>query len=171
FAGLLLVGYVNSGAKVMDPLDALYFSVETLATIGYGDFSFDSQPAWLRWVAIGVMMATVVLLATFYALVTEYLVSRRIAATFGLVRVTGMSQHLIVIGLGSLGIAVVERLVAMNQSVVVVERDQNNRHIGRARTLGVPVLAQDATQAETLQAANLSAARAVAVLTPDEYAK
>ena len=48
------------------------------------------------------MMATIVLLATFYALVTEYLVSWRIAATFGLVRVTGMSQHLIVIGLGSL---------------------------------------------------------------------
>ena len=170
FAGLLMLGYVNSGPKVMDPLDALYFSVETLATIGYGDFSFDNQPAWLRWVAIVVMMATIVLLATFYALVTEYLVSRRIAATFGLVRVTGMSQHLIVIGLGSLGIAVVERLVGMNQAVVVIERDQNNRHIGRARTLGVPVLAQDATQAETLQAANLSAARAVAVLTSDEYA-
>ncbi|HRY10231.1 MAG: NAD-binding protein [Actinobacteria bacterium] len=169
FAGLLMLGYVNSGVKVMDPLDALYFSVETLATIGYGDFSFDSQPAWLRWSAIVVMMATVVLLATFYALVTEYLVSRRIAATFGLVRATGMSQHVIVIGLGSLGISVVERLVAMNQSVVVVERDQSNRHIGRARALGVPVLAQDATQPETLQAASLPAAQAVAVLTSDEY--
>ena len=58
----------------------------------------------------------------------------------------------------------------MKQQVVVVERDPNNRHIGRARALGVPVLAQDATQAETLEAANLQAAMGVAVLTSDEYA-
>lgn len=169
FAVTLMAGYVNTPAKHMDPLDALYFSVETIATIGYGDFSLDSQPAYLRVAAMLVMVMTVVLLATFYALVTEYLVSRRIAATFGLARVTGMTNHIIVIGLGSLGIAVVEKLVAMRQQVVVVERDSGNRHIGRARALGVPVLAQDATQEETLVSANLPAALGVAVLTSDEY--
>ena len=53
-------------------------------------------------------------------------VSRRLAATFGLLRVTGMTNHVVVVGLGSLGVAVVERLVAMGQQVVVVERDPNN---------------------------------------------
>ncbi len=170
FAVVLMFGYVNTPGRSMDALDAVYFSVETMATIGYGDFSFDSQPAFLRIFAILVMLATILLLATFYALVTEYLVSQRIAATFGLARVTGMSDHVIVVGLGYLGVAVVENLVAMKQQVVVVERDPNNRHIGRARALGVPVLAQDATQAETLEAANLQAAMGVAVLTSDEYA-
>ena len=170
FAGTLMIGYVNSAAENMDPLDAVYFSIETLATIGYGDFSFDNQPAYLRIVAILVMITTIVLLATFYALVTEFLVSRRIAATFGLVRVTGMTNHVVVVGLGSLGIAVVEQLVAMKQQVVVIERDPKNRHIGRARALGVPVLAQDATQADTLLASNLQDAQGVAVLTSDEYA-
>ncbi len=170
FAIALMVGYVDRPDKTMDPLDALYFSVETIATIGYGDFSFDGQPAYLRVLVILVMIATVVLLATFYALVTEYLVSRRIAATFGLARATGMSGHILVVGLGTLGIAVVEQLVAMKQLVVVVERDPNNRHIGRARALNVPVLAQDATQEETLIAANLPGAAGVAVLTSDEYA-
>jgi len=170
FAALLTVGYVSSGGRVMDALDAVYFAVETMATIGYGDFPLDAQPAYLRVAAIVVMIATVVLLAAFYALVTEYLVSRRLAATFGLDRVTGMVDHVIVVGLGSLGIAVVERLVELKQQVVVVERDQGNRHIGRARALGVPVLAQDATQPETLTSANLPAALGVAVLTSDEYA-
>jgi len=170
FAALLTMGYVSSGGRVMDTLDAVYFAVETMATIGYGDFPLDAQPAYLRVAAIVVMIATVVLLAAFYALVTEYLVSRRLAATFGLDRVTGMVDHVIVVGLGSLGIAVVERLVELKQQVVVVERDQGNRHIGRARALGVPVLAQDATQPETLTSANLPAALGVAVLTSDEYA-
>ncbi len=170
FAGLLAVGYVNTATDQMDLLDAIYFAVETLATIGYGDFALDGQPAYLRIATIVVMILTTILLAVLYALVTEYLVSRRIAVTFGLTRVTGMRDHIIAVGLGSLGLAVLEQLVAMGQHVVVVERDPTNRHIGRARALGVPVITQDATQGETLVAANLAAARAVTVLTSDEYA-
>jgi Trk K+ transport system NAD-binding subunit len=170
FAVILMFGYVDTMTDRMDLLDAVYFSVETLATVGYGDFAFDEQPSYLRVIAIIVMILTVMLMAVLYALVTEYLVSRRIAATFGLLRVTGMSNHVIVVGLGSLGIAVVERLVEMGQQVVVVERDPNNRHIGRARALSVPVIAQDATQVQTMLSANLPAAKAVAVLTSDEYA-
>lgn len=170
FAGLLAYGYVDTADDNMDILDALYFSVETLATIGYGDFGLDGQPAYLRVATMVVMILTTILLAILYALVTDYLVSRRIAAAFGLTRLTGMSGHVVVVGLGSLGLAVVDRLVKMHQPVVVVERDTNNRHIPRARALGVPVITQDATQKETLVSANLASAQAVAVLTSDEYA-
>lgn len=170
FAGLLAVGYVDTATDQMDLLDAVYFAAETLATIGYGDFALDGQPAYLRVATIVVMILVTVLLAVLYALVTEYLVTRRIAATFGLTRVTGMRNHVIAVGLGSLGLAVIEQLVAMGQHVVVVERDPTNRHIGRARALGVPVITQDATQGETLLSANLPSAQAVAVLTSDEYA-
>lgn len=170
FTALLAVGFIDSASDDMNLLDALYFSVETIATVGYGDFALDTQPAYLRVAAIVVMISATVLLAIFYAFVTEFLVSRRIAATFGLARVTGMAGHIIVVGLGSLGLAVVEQLVAMRQQVVVIERNANNRHIGRARALGVPVIAQDATQEDTLNAANISEARGVAILTSDEYA-
>ena len=34
----------------MSWIDALYFSTETIATVGYGDFSFIDQPTWLRTV-------------------------------------------------------------------------------------------------------------------------
>ena len=170
FAAVLAYGYVDSPQDNMDVLDAMYFSVESLATIGYGDFQLDGQPAYLRVVAMVVMILTTILLAILYALVTDYLVSRRIAAAFGLTRLTGMSDHVVVVGLGSLGLAVVDRLVKMRQPVVVVERDTNNRHIPRARALGVPVITQDATQKETLVGANLASAQAVAVLTSDEYA-
>jgi Trk K+ transport system NAD-binding subunit len=169
FAGVLSYGYVDTAGDNMDVLDALYFSMETLATIGYGDFAIDGQPAYLRIVTMIVMVLTTILLAILYALVTDYLVSRRIAAAFGLTRVTGMTRHIVVVGLGSLGLAVVDRLVKMRQPVVVVERDPGNRHIPRARALGVPVITQDATQKETLVAANLRSAQAVAVLTSDEY--
>lgn len=170
FAAVLAVGYVDTAQDDMDVLDAFYFSLESLATIGYGDFALDGQPAYLRIVTMLVMVITTVLLAILYALVTDFLVSRRIAAAFGLTRVTGMKDHIIVVGLGSLGLAVVDRLVKAGRQVLVVERDAGNRHIPRARALGVPVVTQDATQLETLKTANLVSAQAVAVLTSDEYA-
>ena len=54
----------------MTALDALYFSVETVATVGYGDFTFVDQSPWLRWWAILLMLAgitTIALLMAFLA--------------------------------------------------------------------------------------------------------
>jgi len=170
FVIVLLIGYRDTPARELDPLDAIFFATETLTTIGYGTFTVDEQPVYLRLVAIGVMIVGAILLAIFYALVTEALVTRRIAATFGLQQVTRMRDHVIVVGLGSLGVAVLEVLRELGQRVVVVERDSANRHIGEARALGAPVITADGTQSQTLISANLDYARAVAVLTSDEYA-
>ena len=81
FAVILMFGYVDTANDKMDLLDAVYFSVETLATVGHGDFAFDAA-RYLRIVAILVMIMTVALMAILYALVTEFLVGRRLAATF-----------------------------------------------------------------------------------------
>jgi mRNA-degrading endonuclease toxin of MazEF toxin-antitoxin module len=76
-----------------------------------------------------------------------------------------MVGHVVVIGLGSVGIRVVEGLLAKGRRVVVVERDDANRYLGRARALGAPVVVADATQRQTHTMVNLSDASAVAVLT------
>ena len=76
-----------------------------------------------------------------------------------------MAGHVVVIGLGSVGIRVVEGLLAEGRRVVVVERDDDNRYLGRARALGVPVVIADATQRQTHSMVNLADASAVAILT------
>ena len=75
-----------------------------------------------------------------------------------------------VIGLGSVGMRVVEGLRARGCDVAVVERDEHNRYIAQARSLGVPVVIGDATLAPTLEAVNVSAAAGVAVMTSDDLA-
>jgi hypothetical protein len=45
---VLRLGYVRPGAHHLSIEDAMYFTVETVATVGYGDFSFGGQPAWLE---------------------------------------------------------------------------------------------------------------------------
>jgi Trk K+ transport system NAD-binding subunit len=146
-------------------LTSAYFSVETVATVGYGDYTYAAQSPWLKVFAIILIILGVSLVSTSFALFTNILVSRRIEQSLGRRRVPGMVDHIVVIGLGSVGIRVVEGLLAAGKKVVVVEQDDNNRYLARARALGVPVVIADATQHQTHTAVNLADASAVAILT------
>jgi Trk K+ transport system NAD-binding subunit len=146
-------------------LTAAYFTVETVATVGYGDYSFAAQGGGMRVFAIVLIALGVALVSTAFALFTNILVSRRIERSLGRRQVPGMAGHIVVIGLGAVGIAVVQDLIAEGQRVVVIERDDNNRYLGQARALGVPVVIADATQLQTHRMVNLDDAAAVAVLT------
>jgi Trk K+ transport system NAD-binding subunit len=152
----------------MTVVDGLYFTVETIGTVGYGDFSFRDQAPGLRLYAIGLMIVGAVMATAFFALLTNLLVSRRIEESLGRLQVTRLSGHVVVVGLGSIGIRVVELLVRQGTQVVVVEPDANNRYLTHARALGVPVVDGDATQVEVLESVHLSHAKAVAVLTSDD---
>ncbi|HWS58972.1 MAG TPA: NAD-binding protein [Actinotalea sp.] len=165
---VLLVGYQEPDGTRMSVLDAAYFTVETIATIGFGDFSFREQPAWLRAYAIVLMVLGAVLATLTYALLTNLLVSRRLQEQLGHGEVTGMRGHVVVVGLGSIGMRAAEALRATGTPVVVVERDEDNRYLAQARALGARVVTGDATLARTLELVNLRRARAVAVLTSDD---
>ena len=166
---LLQVGYHGSGRR-MTVLDSVYFTTETLTTVGFGDFYFADQPAWLRVWAILLMIIGAAVVTVLYAMLTNLLVSRRIAQSLGRQVATRMTEHVIVVGLGSIGLRVIERLHAAGQPAVVIERDEDNRYLARARALGVPVVYGDSTVAGTFESANLRAARAVAVLTSSDLA-
>ena len=151
-------------------LDAAYFTVETVTTVGYGDFSFRNQSPWLMGGAIVLMLLGALFVAVFFAMLTNMLVSRRIEESLGRRRITGRRGHVLVIGLGAVGMQAASRLVAAGSDVVVVEKHDGNRHLSQARALGVPVVIADATLPETLESVSLASASAVAVLTSDDLA-
>jgi Trk K+ transport system NAD-binding subunit len=162
---LLRLTYNKPG---MSWIDALYFSTETIATVGYGDFSFQDQPTWLRLFGIGLMFAGVTTTAVVMAFVADLLLSRRIGRNAGRRKVRELRDHVIVVGLGSFGIRVVADLKAAGHDVVVIERSESNRYLATAAALDVPVIFGDATLRQTLEAARVDDAVAVAVLTPDD---
>ncbi|KAA0096764.1 potassium transporter TrkA [Mycolicibacterium sp. P1-18] len=162
---LLRFAYHRPGMSVVD---ALYFSTETIATVGYGDFSFVDQPTWLRLFGIVLMFAGVTTTAVLMAFVADLLLSRRIAQNAGRRKVRDLTDHVVVVGLGSFGIRVVADLKAAGHDVVVVERSRDNRYLASAAQLDVPVIFGDATLAQTLDDARIDDAVAVAVLTQDD---
>ena len=152
----------------MNWIDALYFSTETIATVGYGDFSFLHQPTWLRLFSIMLMFAGVTTTALLVAFIADLLLSRRFAHSAGRRQARHLRNHIIVVGLGSFGSRVVSDLTAAGYDVAVIERDENNRFLSTAADLEVPVIFGDATLRQTLESARVEHARAVAVLTQDD---
>lgn len=164
---VLVLGYAHPG---MSPLDALYFTVEAVTTVGFGDYAFADQTLWLRLWVVFLMLAGVVTTAIPIAFVTDMLISRRLAETAGRRKASGAHAHVVLIGLGAVGVAVLEELRARDRDVVVVERDAGNRFLDRARAAGAPVVFGDATDPGILRAARVPHAAAVAVLTSDDVA-
>ncbi len=152
----------------MDLLDAVYFTVETIATVGFGDFYFRDQPDWLRAWAVLLMLIGATLATVFFALLTNALVSRRLEEGLGRRRVTALDDHVIVVGLGTVGAELVRQLRERGVPVLVVEPDPANRGAASARARGAQVLVGDATQPDVLALAGLARARAVAVMTSDD---
>ncbi|HEX3545070.1 MAG TPA: NAD-binding protein [Mycobacterium sp.] len=164
----VLLRFAYRQSPGMSWIDALYFSTETIATVGYGDFSFMHQPTWLRIWGIGLMFAGVTTTAILVAFMADLLLSRRLAQSAGRRKVRHLHRHIIVVGLGSFGIRVVSDLTAAGYDVAVIERDDDNRYLSTAARLDVPVIFGDATLRQTLETAGIDEARAVAVLTKDD---
>lgn len=167
-ATVLAIFYRKEQGEHMSILEAVYFAFETGATVGFGDFSFAEQSDAMQIFAIFLIVLSTVIVSLIFAFITNILVSRRIEQSLGQGQVHEFDGHTVLVGLGSVGMRVVEGLRKRGREVVVIERAANNRYIPLARSLGVPVILGDATLATTLDSVNLSTASSVAIMTSDD---
>ncbi len=165
---VLSIGFVEPNGTKLSQLDALYFTVETIATVGFGDFYFRGQAWPLRAWAIIMMLVGAMLMYTASAFLTNALVSRRLAQSLGRQRVTGMRDHIVVIGLGAVGTHVALDLQSAGYDVVIIDSGTGQRFVPQMRSANIPVLIGDPTLPETQREAGVHRAAGVAVLTNDD---
>lgn len=160
--------HYSYGHPGMSWVDAFYFTIETVTTTGYGDFSFAQQDTWLRIYAALLMFGGVTSIALLVSFISDVLLSRRFAWASGRSQAQHLRNHVVVIGLSDLGVRVVTELTGMGHDVAVIERDPNNPFVHTMADLEVPVIFGDATLRQTLLAARIDRARGVAVVTRDD---
>ncbi len=152
----------------MSWIDALYFSTETIATVGL----------WRLQLHRSAVVATDLGHRTDVRGCHHHRDPRRlhrrlavvtpVARSAGRREVRHLRHHVIVVGLGSFGIRVAGDLKSAGHDVVAIEINEDNRYLAAARELDVPVIFGDATLRQTLESARIEEARAIAVLTQDD---
>ncbi len=151
------------------PLDALYMTVITLATIGYGETHALSDAGRIFTLALIVM--GVGNLGYMLAEATAFMASGGLQAYRRRERMarmlTELKNHTIICGYGRLGTTITEELVKTSMPLVIIDRDP--LIIERLQERGdVGVIRGDANDDQVLQAAGIGRAHALVAALNDD---
>ena len=112
-------------------------------------------------------IAGLALLPLVTAAVVEGVVNARLALSDGRVHRVH-TDHIVLVGLGSVGTRVLRQLVDLGLDVVAIDRNANARGAKVAEQLGVPFIVGDAAREETLRSASIDTAQALVVVSTDD---
>ena len=164
--GLLVIIALDTlvGLRHESFIRALYDATRTTATISSPDLADESWLLlWAALAAILVMGFT----AAFAAGIVHHLLSGRHVALVGR-RVMPRSGHVVIVGMGQVGLRLAQELRAIGVAVVGIERHADAAGLPLARDLGIPVVIGDASSRRVLRRAGLSGAVALVAAGSDE---
>jgi voltage-gated potassium channel Kch len=141
---------------------AFYIATRVVATVGPGDADAHA-PGWYQVFASVAMLLTIVFTAVFTAGVINRLLSSRSIGIIG-ARTVPTRNHVVVIGMGQVGLRLCIELRNLGISVVAVERDPQAVNLPLARAAKVPVLIAHGEDRGVLSKLSLHRARALAAM-------
>ena len=164
----ILVVETTSAAIVLPEniVDAFYGSAKTLVTVDPND-KVTSGPAWYKTFVAVLMLTALVFEAFFTAGIVNRLIDRRLTGLVGR-RAVPRRGHVVVIGLGQVGMRLCLLLRGCGVAVVAVDDRADGENVGEARELGIPVVIGRGGDPSLLRRLSVARALAVAAVTDDD---
>ncbi len=160
----------TDGASIQSLHDALWYSISTLTTVGYGD----AVPVTANGRVIGFvfLFSSFALYAFLIGKISSFMTTIREDGRLGLYG-TSFTQHTVIVGWTSLGKAVVDQLVAAGRRVAVVTNVRDDIDLIRESydASEVFVLFADPRNLEQLDKVNIDKASAMLVDLADDAQK
>ncbi len=150
-------------------IESVYFVITTITTVGYGDINLKDSSPYLMIFGNFLMVAGAVSMAVIFGIVTDFVLKSRLRE-FIRGRRLSMKKHVILCGLGNIGIRVLEQLSSLEEDVIVVEKDDTGRFINTVRNKKIPVIIGDIRHSDTLVQANVKDARCLIAISDDDLA-
>ena len=168
FLALYLLGIVVFRWQLrLSWIDAAYFTTSIVTTVGFGDINLQHAPAWVKLFGIVLMFAGIVLIAIIASLLTIFIVSGTADQMRNEFRVRRLRGHVVVCGLGHVGLAVARGLRARGVPAVVVDSDAPD-DVHRDFRVRCPVIVGDAKRPVVLARAGAHRARALIACTSND---
>ncbi|MBU2547085.1 MAG: potassium channel family protein [Proteobacteria bacterium] len=153
----------------LDWVNAVYFVITTITTVGYGDINLGAAPAAIKLFGTFLMITGAASMAALFGLVTDTILGSRLREIFG-TRRRSMRDHIVLCGLGNVGYRVLEHLRRLGREVAVVEQDEDGRFVAGARRLGAEIVIGDIRLPETLERAHVAQAGGLIAVTDEDLA-
>ena len=147
-------------------VDSFYGAVKTLVTVDPNPQVQDG-PKWFKVVISLSMLVALLFAAAFTGGLVERLIGRNLTGLVGR-RAVPRSDHVVVVGLGQVGLALCLLLRRCGMSVVAVDDQEDGENVGRARELGLPVVIGRGADPSLLGRLSLGHAHALAAVTADD---
>ncbi len=167
---LIIYGFIGSiFIMKLDPINAIYFTIITIATVGYGDIS-PITPAQ-KLFAVTLVMGGVGLVAYAFTLtvtVVSMAVEEITSGARQRRRISNTENHFILCGYGRVGGAVHKELLRRKQTAIIIERDKAIVEKELWEEPDVLAIPGDATDESIMMDAGMDRARGVIITTGDD---
>ena len=165
--GILLVETLSAAIVLpQNIVDAFYGATKTLVTVDPNDKVTDG-PGWYKTFVAVLMLAALVFEAFFTAGIVNRLINRRLTGVIGR-RAVPRRDHVIVVGLGQVGMRLSLLLRECGIAIVAVDDREDGENVGEARELGMPVVIGRGADPSLLKRLSVDRALAVAAVTNDD---
>ena len=167
---LFIYGIIGSMLIMhLDIINSLYFTVITVATVGYGDILPVTPVQKLFTITlvlggVGLVAYAFTLAITVVSMVVEEVTSGSRQKR----RIDSAKNHFILCGYGRVGTAVFKQLKRRNQETIIIERDRNIIEKELWEEPEILAIPGDATDEEILKSAGIKRARGIIIATGED---
>jgi Trk K+ transport system NAD-binding subunit len=148
-------------------VDSFYGGVKTLVTVDPNP-EVQRGPSWFKAAISLSMLVALLFAAAFTGGLVERLIGRRLTGLVGR-RAVPRSDHVVVIGLGQVGLRLAMLLRRVGIPVVAVDDREDGENVGHARERGLPVVIGRGADPSLLDRLSLDRAIALAAVTNDDF--
>ncbi len=156
-------------AENLSFLDALYFVVVTISTVGYGDINLLNASAVSKVIGILLILSSTIFIWMIFSLTIDRVIKKRVQLSLGRKKYT-YSNHIILCGLGRLGHFIAAELIKRGEKIVIIESNEASADVDYFRNLGADVYIGNARLPRVLQDVGVAQAQAVIAVVNDDFA-
>jgi len=157
---VLFIVEVNTFAYInnLNLIDAIYYTIVTLGTVGYGDIHPTTNIGKL--VTSIFIILNIVILAFFVGQIGERLIKKKIEEVLGIERMEINEDHIIICGYGRIGKVIADELKEMGAKFVIVELNEALTKV-ISETTDFNIILGDARKEDVLRKAGIEKAKII----------